>query len=84
MLQKIEQIPVKLGLVKVMVDSQNRAELMRAMAETAEGETQRLYHQLAEAFSLSAQLIEELKLELKSQDAKSREPDQARRQRRVA
>ena len=55
-------------LLKLLVDSRNKAELMLAMAQNSDAEAQRLYHELAEAFSLSARLIEELKSTLKSKD----------------
>jgi hypothetical protein len=68
MRHETRQTRVQRDLLKIMVDSRNKAELMRTMAESAEGEAQELYQKLAEAFSLSARLIEELKRAQDSQD----------------
>jgi hypothetical protein len=59
--QEVKQMQVGLDLTKLMLDSQNKAVLMRTMAENADEEVRRLCQRLAEVFGLSAQLIGELK-----------------------
>jgi hypothetical protein len=60
-----EQIQGKPDLIKLLVDSQNKAALMLAMAEDADGQERRLYHRLADTFGISAELIKELRRQLR-------------------
>jgi hypothetical protein len=68
--QKLNPIQAKIDLLRLMIDSQNRAALMLEMAETEDGETERLYRKLAETFRFSAELIVELRRELKLRESR--------------
>jgi hypothetical protein len=58
--QKLMPSRIEHDLLKELADNRNKAELMRLMAESTQGEVRSLYLQIAESFSHTASVIEEL------------------------